>query len=117
MATAKFTSVEEFLEELNKEDAAGKFDNPGWSWPESTILRLTNLFSPIPNLGPIRSLTVVATVKVRDDIIRLNRYCGQIWDMEKTDNDTYKRAEAVHKQIEEAAKKLGVEVRAGMWEE
>lgn len=107
MATVKFTSIEEFLEELEKE--GGNI--------HLKIVRLTNLFSPIPNLAPIRSLTVVATVKVRDDIIRLNRYCGQIWDMEGTDKETYERAETAHKRIEEAAKKLGIELRAGIWEE
>lgn len=113
MATVKFTSVEEFIDELNKEFE----ESAKGSIRELNILRLTNLFSPIPNLGPIRSLTVVATIKVRDDIIRLNRYCGQIWDMKDTDKETYERAEAVHKQIEEAAKKLGIEIRAGIYEE
>lgn len=107
MATVKFTSVEEFIEELEKERANIRLK----------VVRLTNLFSPIPNLSPIRSLTVVATAKVRDDIIRLNRYCGQIWDIDKTDEETYERAEAAHKRIEEAAKTLGIEIRAGIWEE
>lgn len=107
MATVKFNSVEEFLDELKKERGNTRLN----------ILRLTNLFSPIPNLGPIRSLTVVATFKLREDIVCLNRYCGQLWDMEDQDKETYQRAEAIHKQIEEAAKPLGIEVRAGIWEE
>lgn len=107
MATVKFTSVLEFLEELEKEKGNIRLK----------IVRLTNLFSPIPNLAPIKSLTVVATAKVKEDIVHLNRYCGQIWDIDKTDSETYKRAEAVHKQIEEVAKRLGLEVRAGVWEE
>jgi len=107
MATVRFTSVEEFIEELKKE--RGNI--------HLKIVRLTNLFSPIPNLAPIKSLTVVATVKVRDDIIRLTRYCGQIWDMEGQDKDTHERAEAARKRIEEAAKTLGIEIRAGIWEE
>ena len=69
MATVKFTSVEEFIEELNKE--FGKDIKA--PIPVLNILRLTNLLSPIPNLGPIRSLTVVATVKVRGYIVRLKR--------------------------------------------
>lgn len=107
MATVKFNSVEEFLEELEKERGNIRLN----------IVRLTNVWSPIPNLAPIRALSVVATAKVKEDIIRLNRYCGQIWDIEHTDKDTYDRAEAVHKRIEEAAEKLGLEVRAGVWEE
>lgn len=113
MATVKFTSAGEFIDELNKEFG----ESANAPIPVLNILRLTNLFSPIPNLAPIRSLTVVATFKVRGEIIRLNRYCGQIWDIEHTDEDTYQRAEAVHKQIKEATSSLGIEVRAGIWEE
>lgn len=110
MATVKFTSAQEFIDELGKE--FGEVPTSPY-----TILRLTNLFSPIPRLAPIKTLTFVATIKVGNDIIRLDRYCGDIWNMERTDKDAYERAGATRNQVEEAAKKLGIEVRAGIWEE
>lgn len=107
MAVVKFNSVEEFLEEVEKDR----------SNTHLKIVRLTNVWAAIPNLAPIRALSVVATAKVKEDIVRLDRYCGQIWNIGSQDEGTYKRAEAVRKQIEEAAKKLGIEIRAGVWEE
>lgn len=110
MATVKFNYQSEFIDELEKE--FGELPAP----PPFTILRLTNLFRPIPNLAPIRRLAVVATIKVRDDIIRLERDCGDVWGIKQQDEKTYERAEQIHNEIEKACEELGIEVRAGIIE-
>lgn len=114
MATVKFNHPDEFIDELQKEFGGLK---AGLIPTIPPILRLTNLFRTIPEIAPIMSLTVVATIRVRDDIIKLERYCGQIWKMESQDKPTQERAEEVHRKLEEAAKELGLEVRAGVFEE
>jgi len=106
MAIVKFNVTDEFIDELKK------------CRLEAPIVRLTNLYKPIPNLGPIRALLVVATTKASNgDIIRLERYCGQIWDIETQDKDTLARADEIHNKIENACEGLGIEVRAGIIEE
>jgi len=111
MAIIKFSYQDEFIEELQKE--FGYLPAP----PPFTLLRLTNLFRPIPNLAPIRRLSVVATIKVRDDIIRLERDCGDIWGIGEQDKKTFERAEQIHNEIEKVCEGLGIEVRAGVIEE
>lgn len=107
MATVKFNVVDEFLDEIKRE-----FE--GRPIPPYTILRVTNLLRPIPNLGPIQSLFIVATIKIREDIIRLEQYCGQIWGIGGQDEATLKKAEGIYDKIKKACQRL--EIRAGVYE-
>lgn len=111
MAIVRFNYEDEFIDELKKE--FGQLPAP----PPFTLVRLTNLFKSIPNLAPIHHLAVVATIKVREDIIRLERYCGDTWAMPEPDEKTYQKAQEIHIKIEKACAELGIEVRAGVWEE
>lgn len=112
MATVKFNSVDEFVDEL-------RFDTKVVEPPPFRILRLTNLMRDTNTL-PIRHLSVLATIKSLrspDDIIRLERFCGQIWGIASEDESTYKRSETIFQAIEAACKELNIEVRPGMFEE
>ena len=111
MATIKFSHQDEFINEISLE--FGRLPAP----PPFTLLRLTNLYKAIPNLAPIRRLFVVATIKVGDDIVRLERDCGDIWSIEEQDKKAFERAKLIHNEIERACEGLGIEVRAGVIEE
>jgi len=116
MATVKFNSVEEFLEELKK------------SQPSPGIVRVTFL-SKQSSLSPnIRHLLLVSTFLLRgwvgaeqrpiEDIVRLDKFCGSTWGLNtEEDMKVHERAQAAAKQIEDICKELGYEVRAGVFEE
>lgn len=111
MALVKFNDPDEFIEELKKERGNIRLN----------IVRLTNRWTPIPNVAPIRALSVIATAQVTHgithDIIRLEKYCGNIWDIGEEDKDTYDRAKQIHDKVEKACQELEIEVRAGIVEE
>ena len=106
MATIKFSFQDEYLEELKK----AKLEQP--------VVRLTNLQRLSEKFAPLRHLQVISTAKAANgDIIRLERYCGQLWGIEREDKEVWGRAEQVHKEIKEACDFLKLEVRAGIFEE
>ena len=116
----RFNQVEEFIEELKKE-----YPNPKIP---CYILRLTCSYQyqsngVNPNAlkpAPIKIGTVIATIKSasKEDIIRLERYCGEYWGADfKGDETTKANVETAFKSIEDACKELGIEVRAGIFEE
>ena len=69
----RFGTVEEFLEELGLEAQV----------PSATtappILRLTCTYTPVQ--GQAFSATVVAGVLLHQQLIELQQYCGNVWDM------------------------------------
>lgn len=104
----KFTRVEEFLTELSRDQ--GKIAR--------NILRLTNLYQPSKASPNLLHLWVVATCVVAGDIVRLDRFCGTIWRLHQDrDKEVYEQAAQVQRELEARCQELGLEVRAGMFEE
>lgn len=105
----KFNYQYEFIEELKKV----KLEQP--------LVRLTNLQRHSEKIAPLRSLFIVSTAKtVNGDIVKLERYCGQLWGIEqevKEDKKAWEQAESIHSQIKKACEALKLEVRAGIFEE
>ena len=112
MAVVKFNVVDEFIAELEKEIG------PGFCNIERGIVRVSYLNRETAVSPNIRHLLVVATAKLfTGDIMRLQSYCGQIWNMEDQDKPVLQNAEEKLNKIREACQKLGLEVRAGAFEE
>lgn len=119
MVTVKFNSVDEFCDELRKEQ--GNI--------ERRIVRLTNSYIQSRLSPNIWYLNVTATFLVAPypgglpapiagpHIVRLDRYCGDIWKIASQDKPVLERAKAASQQIEETCKELAYEVRAGVYEE
>lgn len=116
MTTVKFSSELELIDELKEEFGLlqGTISLPH----ERPILRLSGLLKSIPKLAPIRQLFVVATMKdTRGNILRLERYCGDVWGLEPEDKKAKERAGEVENTIEKTCKELGIEIRGGTFEE
>jgi len=117
MAIVEFTSVEEFCDELRKEK--GNI--------QRRIVRITNLFTPPHLYRNIRHVKVLATfvvgpftsalVPAEAQIIRLERYCGDVWGIQVQDDPVFERSRKATEQIEAVCKELGLEVRPGVIEE
>ena len=106
MTLVKFSFQDEYIDELKK----AKLEQP--------IVRLTNLQRHSEKIAPLRHLQVISTAKAANgDIIRLERYCGQLWGIDREDKEVWERAELVHKEIKEACEALRLEIRAGIFEE
>ncbi len=106
MTIIKFNFQDEYINELKK----AKLEQP--------IVRLTNLQRHSEKIAPLRSLFVVSTAKAANgDIIKLERYCGQLWGIEKEDERAWQKAAGIHSDIQEACLALKLEVRAGILEE
>ena len=69
----RFCTVEEFLEELGLEADAPPVVMA------NRIIRLTCRYTPVQ--GQALSATVVAGVMVNQQLIELQQYCGNVWDM------------------------------------
>jgi len=112
----RFNQVEEFCDELRREQ--GNI--------ERRIVRLTNLYTPSKLSVNIQIVQVVATFLVcafpaalppaQSQIVRLERYCGDIWEPHGTDKRALEKAEEVSKRIEAVCQELGLQVRPGMIE-
>ena len=115
MATVKFNAVDEFIEELKKSQP----------WPR--IVRLTYLSRQSSVSPNIRHLFVVSTFvatawlspdKPIETLVRLDKFCGDTWGLNtEEDKKVQEQAEVVVKQIEDACREVGYEVRAGVFEE
>lgn len=102
----RFNDVEEFLAEL--EHDRERIDRG--------IVRVTKTLTQTAQL-PIQQLAVVATARVGDTVVRLERYCGDLWGKEfPQDAETHERAEKVMRKLEDACRGMGLEVRAGILE-
>jgi hypothetical protein len=106
MIVVRFNDPEEYLAELGHD--CERIDRG--------IVRLTQSVNPIAQ-PPIRHLSVVATARVGDTVVRLECFCGELWGKEfPQDAETVASAKAVMKRIEEACQALELEVRAGIFE-
>ena len=107
MPTVKFTEVEEFLEELGKD--APQIDR--------RIVRTTFLFESSAISPKISHVLVIATYTIAGQIVRFERYCGDLWGLNETADQAIKdTGEKCQKEIEEACQRLGLERRAGVIE-
>lgn len=106
MATVRFTIPDEFLAELEKDQRL----------VQRGIVRITHLyrdstFSPI-----IRHLSVVATTRIGDDVVRCECDCGDLWQMADNDKKVTARAAQLRRELEEGCARLALHVRAGIVE-
>lgn len=100
----KFNSIEEFLDELNKEP------------PPDKIVRHTNIFVCSKISAIFRMVFVVATyLNKHGQVVNLKHYCGDISTMEN-DSKVLDKAEGYHKNIEQYCQVNGLETRAGVLE-
>lgn len=114
--TVKFTSVEEFCDELRKEK--GNI--------ERRIVRVTNLYTQSKMAASIKHVQVISTFLVcafpsalpaaGPNIVRLERYCGDIWGIGNQDQPVLERAAQVTKKIEDVCQELSLEIRPGVIE-
>jgi hypothetical protein len=103
----RFSDTEEFLEELKHEVAEGG--------PVGRLVRVTLMRSATSHV-PIQRLAVVATFRsVREEVVRLERYCGDLWDV-TADEETWARGKLMRDRVLEGADELAVDVRSGMLE-
>jgi hypothetical protein len=106
----KFNAVEEWSEELGK-DA-----------PDRGIVRLTYLYKPSRISPNIRHVLLVATHTVTrpggepHQVVRFERYIGDLWGMKETDDKVMERGEEIKAKIESVCRILQVDVRAGIFE-
>lgn len=101
----KFNDPKEFLEELAKDAQLIK----------RSIVRVTQQTTQSNQVPVIAHLSVVATAEVEGDIVRLDRYCGQLWNIGK-DEKVLGLAKEMVNQIIKGCEALGLEVRAGVLE-
>lgn len=104
--TVKFNATEEYVNELEKNAPV----------VHRKIVRVTKR-AQITNMYPIQRMYVTATYVAEGDIIRLDRYVGDLQGDKRTDDALYRKADAIINSIEKASKELGLEPRAGMYEQ
>lgn len=102
----RFNEAKEFLAELAKDR----------DHVERRIVRLTNLYRPSPRVPSIQHLSVVVTTRVGRELVRLEAYCGDLWNLGR-DQSALDKAKAIHQIIEDGCASLGLEVRAGVLDE
>lgn len=105
MPIVNFNSIDEYCEEIKKD---AKFIDRG-------IVRVTNLFKSSKASPNIEHLSVVSTYSVKNQIVRLECYCGDVWGMPGQDDKRYTAAEEACKKIKETVAMLvGIEIRNGV---
>jgi hypothetical protein len=113
----QFSTVEEFLEELQLEVAAPAAMAHG-------ILRLTCTYTPMR--GPALRATVIAGVIVHQQLIELQHDCGTVWDVpgkteghtsggKPADEQTNAKVTEVVSAVTQFAKVYGFVVRRGIF--
>lgn len=102
----KFSTVDEFLEELTKEASSLQV--------EDGIVRLTYVQQQAKG-APYILLSVYAGAVIRGKIVELRQYVGDLWRMPQ-DTDLKATAETIKAKIIEKARDLDLEVRAGIFE-
>ena len=106
MAIVQFNNVEEFLAELTAD--VEKLDRH--------LVRVTNLYQQSKQMSVMQYVSVVATAHVATDIIRLDVYCGDVWNGDSHHNaPVLKKVEAVQQHLRASCTQLGIEIRAGLW--
>ena len=115
----RFSTVEEFLEELG---LAAEAPHVPMAPP---ILRLTCTYTPVQ--GQALRATVVAGVLIDHQLIELQQYCGNVWDrpgepdapkasMTPADENTHTRMTAVLSAIVQFATAHAWVIRKGIFE-
>ena len=106
MSIVQFNNVEEFLAELTADlDTLDRH-----------LVRVTNLYQQSKQMPVIQYVSVVATARAATDIIRLDVYCGELWNVDTQHNTpVLKKVEAVQQRLRTSCVQLGIEVRAGLW--
>ncbi len=102
----KFNSAQEFLKELEKDKDK----------VERRIVRLVYVWVPSRLSSNIQHLSVVATARVEGLVYRLDRYCGDVWQIDGQDEPVKKKAEETSKLLSDGCAALGLEVRNGLFE-
>jgi hypothetical protein len=106
MPIVQFNSVEEFLTELTADLAQ----------LDRKLVRVTNLYQQSRQTPIIQYVSVVATARVAAEILRLDVYCGEVWNVDTQHNaPVLKKVEAVQQHLRVSCVQLGIEVRAGLW--
>ena len=104
----RFNSVEEFLAELAADVEL----------VERKIVRVTNLFRQ--KSPSFHDVTVVASAIVRSHIVRLDRLVGAVMDtrdLTESDREVRARADGILTEIELKVQKMGLNARAGIYEQ
>jgi hypothetical protein len=103
-----FTDTGEYLEELGTER-----DNV-----KRGIVRITKRAAPATGLGGVVThVTVESAARIDGgDLVRFRGYVGDLWG-HANDAAVQERATALAAEVEAGVKALGLEVRAGLFEE
>ena len=101
----RFSNEQEFIEELQKNKSS----------IYGGILRVTRNFKPWPDTSGIFNISVVATYKVDDILVRLDIYCGDTFNEERTEKADQEGDKIIAK-LEKASTELGLDCRAGMYQ-
>ena len=106
MAIVQFNNTEEFLAELTADLVQ----------LDPKLVRVTNCYQHSTQTPIIQYVSVVATARVSADILRLDVFCGEVWNVDTQHNTpVWKKVEAVQHQLRASCAQLGLEVRAGLW--
>lgn len=106
MITVKFNEPDEFIDEIRREKDS----------LEGRILRITNQYRQSKSL-PLHYVSVIATALARGQIIRMEKYVGETAGMGEEDKKTVNRAGSVQDDLKTAAAEMGLEVRAGIYQD
>lgn len=114
MATIQFTNVEEFLEELTKDT----------DLVDRGIVRITRSYRRTGPDGLFLALEVIATAKVGEDVVVMNRPCGQFMQYSHPPDavvaspaqaSAQSAADSAVESLEKGCADLGLETRAGVF--
>lgn len=115
MLQVSFNGVDEFIEELKKEAGVGSIES---SKIEGNVVRLSNLYTNSRISPNIKHVSLMATFVSNGHIVRLDRYCGDHWGINAaSDQETIDKTKKYGDKIEAVCKELGLDVRAGLFEE
>jgi hypothetical protein len=101
----RFSDVSEFIEELQKDPGA----------VDRGILRVTRKFDPWPDIPKIFNISVVATYKSGDVIVRLDMYSGDTFNDEHTKKANQEGDKIIAK-LKKVSDELELKYRAGMYQ-
>ncbi len=114
MIGIRFNIVKEFLEELKKEaQAGGEYGDV-----RDGIVRVTVSYVPSRVTPNVSHVTILASfVTTRGHLVKLSHPVGELWGVGKGDEETRARASETLKALEDGIIALGLQVRAGTFEE
>jgi len=104
----KFNDLDEFLAEMEKDK----------SEIARGIVRVTTLRekSKSPSF-PFFFYSVIATYRRGDEIVRLDRFCGNYWPKveSKSNKETEENIQGIYEALDRKIKERGLEMRAGVY--